>query len=169
MATKKRRIVIPSLAYGEGSDDEEFLRYIKRTYAQHKTVKFDNGHGGSPTEVVATMLRRNDFSAYGSKIVLFDDDRPETKEAISNAKEKQILPVVSQQCIEYELLKIIGANKKALSRAKTSSQNAKKEFAKYGCEHTQESYAKNFPKDQLDKTRKTNNWLNAIIEFFEKS
>lgn len=168
MAAKIRATITTSLVYGEGSDDEEFLKYIKQTYTPRKTVRFKNGHGGDPVQVVKTMLKCIDFSAYDKRMVLFDDDRLGAEEAICIARKECIFPVVSNQCLEYELLKILGVNKAVLGRARMDSRSAKREFANCSCKHTQESYKTRFSKDKLDKARKTSQWLNDIIDFFEE-
>lgn len=159
------------LVYGEGSDDGSWLKYIKSLLYRRNcgfTVKVKNGEGGSPVEVVCSMIKLTEFNQYDVRYALFDDDRKEVAEAIELAQEHDIIPLISHGCLEAELLTIIGKSA-VISRLKTSINTGaiKKKFKKECGGHNEYDYARHFPRQLLDQVRGNNEWLDKIMQLFE--
>ncbi len=169
---RKRTVRKTTLMYGEGSDDQCWLNYLKSLFAKEKTVKIKNGGGGSPDSVIKRMVGDISFNDYDGKIALLDTDRPEFIEAKNLANEHSITLIPSNGCIELELLellriiypkKVSGA---ALKRARVNSHQAKAEFKKV-CEHSPNAYAKFFTNETLIEARSSSTWLDMLLAALE--
>ena len=160
------------LVYGEGGDDGAWLKYVKKLLYQRNNdfvVKVKNGSGGSPVEVINDMVKLPEFKQYPSKCVVFDGDRAETAAAIERAKQLEIAVIVSQGCLEEELLIIAGKRSRVASTRRTSldTRLIKKQFINECGGHNERSYAIHFPEELLDKKRLTNPWLDVVMRLFE--
>lgn len=165
---KRRAQIQTTMAYGEGSNDETWLIYIKELYAKGKRgIKIKNGGGGSPESVIIRMTKNIAFSEYERKFALIDSDRGHIDEARNLAKKNGITLIVSNQCLEVELLKIKNVSKSVRKIISTNSKEAKKEFLRR-CSHNQDNYRKVFPKKVLNSERKKSKWLDSIIRIFEE-
>ncbi len=170
MTRKKREVISTTiLLCGEGSNDEAWLKYLKSIFATRNCrVKICNGGGGSPTSIIRKMTHREEFNYYTHRYVLIDSDRPETEEALIKARKNNIAVIISEQCLEVELLKLCNVTGNVLKRVKEDSKKAKEEFAKIG-KHDSKSYSKLFPKTLLlTERKKGNKWLDELIGVFEE-
>lgn len=156
------------LIYGEGDNDQTWLSYLKSLFAKNQSgIKIDNGSGGSPDSVLEKMMKRREFYEYAEKYALLDSDRKEIDIAKGIAEKNGIILIVSEGCLEFELLKIYGIPKMTLKRLKSNSNNAKSEFKKI-CRHNPDNYKKIFPKELLiGEYKKGNNWIKELIDVFE--
>jgi len=75
--------------------------------------------------------------------------------------------IVSDQCLEFELLKIIGMTASVSKRCRGDSSAAKREFHKK-CKCPRNDYPKLFPKEKIIECRKRGNtWLDSLLNIFE--
>lgn len=157
------------LIYGEGSDDADFAKHIKSIYGKGQKATIDNGNGGSPVNVLKDMRNHVVFEVADRRYILVDSDR---EQDLNNMLEKiqaeslNVIPIIAEQCLEHEILKILKASKGILARTRCNSQTAKKELAKI-CDMSKTSYNRLLSKPVLDEARKTNNWLDSIIKIYE--
>lgn len=166
---KKKKQKRTVLFFGEGADENAFLKYIRRLYAHNASVKITirDGNGGSADMVVK---KASNFTGdFDHRIAMIDNDKPqkEMTAARKMAKESNIDLIECEPCLEGLLLTII--EQRSVS-SKTSKQ-CKREFEKkHICENKRcdvDEYARVFPKDVLDDARKRIPELDRIIRFME--
>lgn len=170
----KRRIHNTLLFLGEGANDKCWLLYLKEMYARNKSITIRSGTGGSPDSIICKMTRDPGFYGYDTKVALIDNDRQESEmiKALRLAMSYDIKIIRSIRCLDTELLKIIYTTKpsivstKSMKQARSESKYSKKEFGRI-CGHCREKYKQFFPKETLEKARKSNKWLELIISELE--
>lgn len=158
------------LLYGEGDDDEKFLKYLRKVYAPHKAgVTFGNAHGGDPLHLVNSIKKKVGFDDFRKKLALFDSDRGNVQPAQAQLHNVGVQSVVSHQRIEVELLLVHGgATESQIRRARDSSSDAKTIFKEVcNCDFSMKSLERSFPKELLDAKRDSSPWLDSLIEFIE--
>lgn len=168
----RRTIREPRLVYGEGGDDATWLKYVKsllysRSY--NFVISINNGNGGSPVEVVRSMMKLTGFDQYVDRHVLFDSDREEVEEAVELARKNSITPIISRGCLEAELLAIAGKGV-VIPKCGNSmnTRRIKQKFIEECGGHGERNYERYFPKQLLDRARTDNEWLDKIMCLFEQ-
>lgn len=161
---------------GEGSRDKSFAEYLYRLYhvAQLK-VTFSDAKGGSPLKQIKDMRLVRGAKGFDKRLAMYDIDRGEddVNAALVEAKNDSDIPIQSllaRNNIECEILRLANAPAKVLHRAMVSADAAKHEFKKFfklKDEDAVVEWGKYFSKEYLDEARKTNVWLNAIIDAIE--
>ncbi|HBI17100.1 MAG: hypothetical protein UR60_C0021G0020 [Candidatus Moranbacteria bacterium GW2011_GWF2_34_56] len=166
---KKQKRTI--LFYGEGADEDVFLRYLNTIYGKHNInlrIKIKNGSGGAPDMVVKKAI--NYYGDFDARVVIIDTDRPkiEIEAARKMAKDSGVFLIENNPCLEALLLRILNVGKIIKNK---KSEYYKKEFEKgHICERKRcnvDEYKKIFPKNILDNKRKEIEELNKIIGFME--
>ena len=90
---QKTRLIV-----GEGSDDKEFLKHLKRLYHNRKTnftITPKKARGGSPEDIVNYTIRSKSHIDYNEVYILLDE-LPPYEEAQQIAKEDGIVLIVSK-------------------------------------------------------------------------
>ena len=172
MSRKRYVKSLKCFGYGEGSADKNWLKYLKKLYIDRGKgiVYIDGDSGGSPKSVIEEMSRQPSFDAYPKKVVVVDDDRGESEmmeaERYIKSNDLEVKIIVSECCLEYELLKISGClDDNGLSKLKNKASSEIKKIYKEKCGgYSKEDFAKHFPKNKLDEARKTSPWLDGIIK-----
>jgi hypothetical protein len=156
--------------YGEGLEDEAFLKYLRGLYSQNSGVgvKIRNGKGGNPIGVVINAA--NEPGDYDRRIVILDNDALEADMNLARheAQKRNIKLLENTPCLESVLLAILNDGK---SYADKQSPWCKKEFeSKYldSKKRTEiREYENIFPKILLDTIRSKVLELNRIILIME--
>jgi len=165
---KKRRAKKTILIFGEGFNEEMFLKHLRKLYAYDSgiAVTVKKGRGGNAQNIVVDSDKIP--GAFGKKVVMFDNDKPKNEmiQARKEAKVRNILLLENTPCLEYLLMTIVDKKPK-----KKNSQWCKKEFEnkyihrKKRREFTE--YDKVFPKKLLDYKRSTVPILNKLISMMQ--
>jgi len=153
--------IITVLAYGEGSTERAFLKYLRDVYCNRYSgisIKVKNGGGGSPEDVLDKTIKNKYSGDYQNTFILLDTDKKWSNEFKQKAKKNEIKLIGSVPCMEGLFLLIL-INK--------SSGQCKKEFEKRYLDKKKklipENYKKIFPKKLLEKRRKKIPILDEII------
>jgi hypothetical protein len=165
--TAKRTLLV----YGEGLEDEIFLKYLKGKYHLRDrgiAITIRNGKGGTPSAVVVSA--NNDPGIYDRRIVIIDNDKGklEMNSARSLATSKRIQLIEITPCLEAVFLSIVQPGK---SYSGWDSAACKKEFESKFIERKKRTdpneYEKVFPKGTLDKVRTNVTELHILIQIME--
>lgn len=165
---KRRQASKTALLFGEGFDEEMFLKYLKNLYCYNSNIAISvkKGKGGNARSIIMDANRTP--GAFDRIIVVFDNDKPKAEmvEARQEAKNRGIELVENTPCLEYLLLMIL---KKRVGDK--NSDWCKAEFeAKYIGKKKRgdfNEYAKIFPKKLLDSQRLSIPGLNRLISIME--
>lgn len=158
------------LFYGEGLNEEVFLKHLRSLFAYGKNVAVTvrRGKGGSARDIVVDAA--NDFSAFDKRVVILDNDKEEAGMIIAReqASTRNIELLENTPCLECLFLSILEPRTNHGSR---SSNDCKKYF--------QEKYLngnnvitdieckKLFSRPVLEGVMTTNLQLKRIIEILE--
>ncbi len=165
-----RRAKCTILFYVEGSSEEVFLKHLRRTYARNSgvAVTIRNGQGGSADGIVQRAICYP--GGFDRRVAVLDNDKPknEMAKARALAKTAGVEIIENCPCLEALLLRILNGGK-ILEDA--NSKYYKKEFEKkHICESKRcniDEYAKIFPKNVLDGSRKKVKELGRIVGLME--
>lgn len=152
---KDRKVKLATLiAVGEGAHDKAFLNHMKGIYDYRHSgqkVTVDSADGGSPEDIIQSVIRKNRHAAYDRSYILLDSDIPIPEKARNIAKQKRIELIESTPlCLEGMLLEILEEPVPEISQKC-------KDFLhpKLACAPTDPKAYKNlFSKDVLDNTDK---------------
>ncbi len=158
------------MVYGEGLNEEIFLRHLKSLFAYGKNVAVTvrRGKGGSARDIVVDA--GNDFSAFDKRVVILDNDKSEGEMAVAReeASNRNIEVVENTPCLECLLLSIL---EPSANHANDMSAALKKRFQKNYLNGdktlTQIKCEKLFTKTVIETTRIKNATLKRIIEIME--
>lgn len=166
---KKRYAKRTLLIFGEGFDEEVFLKYLKGLYSQNAniSVTIRKGKGGSAGEIV--ICTHKEPGAFDRRIVVFDCDKPkkEMQQARQEAKTHNIELIENEPCLEFLLLSILC---KATEPNKDSKWFKKEFEGKYMDEKKRNQlteYSKLFPKKLLDSKKSKISNLKRLISVME--
>lgn len=145
----KRTILI----YGEGFNEEMFLKHLRSLYSYNNdiAVTIRKGTGGTADRIVINAGRIP--GAFDKKVVVLDNDKPdlEMAKAREDARNKNIELIENSPCLEASLLSILHNGK---SFAGKDSSWCKSEFeSKYIVKKKRDDsneYIKIFPQALLD-------------------
>jgi len=151
---KKRQASKTLLVFGEGFNEEMFLKHLKSLYSYKSNVAITikKGKGGDAKNIVIDADKTP--GAFDRKIVILDNDKTKTEmtKARQEAKNRNIELIENTPCLEYLLVSILDK--------KTSGKNSdwcKGEFeSKYLSKKKRREpneYIKLFPKKLLDIKR----------------
>jgi len=108
-----RRVKLTTLiVVGEGAHDKAFLNHMKSIYdgrTSGQKVTINSADGGSPVDIINTVIRKHSHTDFDKRYVLLDSDVPITQQARIRAKRSKIELVESTPvCLEGMLLEILG-------------------------------------------------------------
>lgn len=169
---KKRRAASQILLmYGEGLEDETFLKYLKSIYHSRDTgtsIKIYNGRGGNPSSVIIRAV--HEPGGYSHRIVVLDNDKgaSEMQQARQEAISRSIDLIENTPCLEAILLAILNDGKNYSDK---QSSWCKSEFESNYLDEKKRTeineYGKIFPKMLLDIQRSKVSELNKLIALME--
>ncbi len=156
--------------YGEGLEDEVFLKHLRSLYSRDSGVRVTirNGKGGHPADVVINAA--NQPGQFSQRIVMLDNDMSEAdmNMARQEAEKRNIALIENKPCLEAILLAILNGGK---SYADKKSPWCKKEFESKYLDSKKRTdireYEKLFPKAALDAVRSKVPELDKIISLME--
>ena len=155
MTKPRRKVKLTALiVVGEGPHEKAFLNHMKSLYDGRitgQTVKVESADGGSPADIIKTMIRKYRHTDYDKRYVLMDSDvyiGPQEYKVAHKAKIK--LVISTPVCLEGMLLEVLGQFAPATNRACKSALHP--QLA--GPPTDRRSYANKFPQAVLDVTEK---------------
>jgi hypothetical protein len=166
---KKRRQANKTLLFfGEGMNEEVFLKHLRKLYCHDNNiaVTIKKGRGGDAKNIVLDAFKVP--GEFNRRVVVLDNDKGkgEIKRARQLTKDKGIELLKNTPCLEHLLLLILDS--KEIS---TNSKKCKKIFEEKYIEKTQRKeryeYDKYFSKKLLDKKRENIKVLDYIIKIME--
>ena len=165
---KKRQASKTLLVFGEGFDEEMFLKHLKSLYSYKSNVAITikKGKGGDAKNIVIDADKTP--GAFDRKIVILDNDKTKTEmtKARQEAKNRNIELIENTPCLEHLLVSIL--DKKPSGK---NSDWCKGEFeSKYLSKKKRgelSEYIKLFPKKLLDIKRLKISELNKLILIME--
>ncbi len=152
---KSRKVKLATLiVMGEGPHEKAFLNHMKHLYDDRTTeqkVTIDSADGGSPHDIINSVVRKHRHTDFDRRFVLLDSDvniEPKDREL---ARKNRIVLIESKPvCLEGMLLDILDERvprtNQACKDALHSQLSGKPTIAS--------SYADIFTKDLLDSTEK---------------
>ena len=165
---KKRQASKTLLVFGEGFNEEMFLKHLKAlySYGNNVAITVKKGKGGDAQNIIIDADKI--LGDYNRKIVVLDNDKPkvEMTKARKEAKDRNIELIENEPCLENLLLLIL--DKKISGK---NSRWCKGEFeGKYLDKKKRgesEEYVKLFPKKLLEERRLEIAELNKLILIME--
>lgn len=142
------------IVVGEGAHDKAFLDHMKSIYDSRNSgqkIKIDSADGGSPHDVIKTIIKKTNHTDYDRKYILMDSDVAIPQQDLSNAKKNNIVILLSEPlCLEGMLLDILGQT--TPPTAESCKRSLHPQLA--GQPVYAESYVSLFPKLVLDSAKK---------------
>jgi len=151
---KRRSASKTILIYGEGLDEETFLKHLRSIYSNNTNVAVTirKGKGGSVLDLVIDAYKS--YGAFNKKVVVLDNDKgiTEMRKAKTEAKKRRIELYENTPCLESILLSILVNGKNFRNK---SSKWCKQEFETKYLDRKRRNelkkYTKLMPKKLLDK------------------
>lgn len=167
---KRRHASKTLLLFGEGFNEEMFLKYLRSQYTRDRgiAVTIKKGKGGTADGIVIEAAKMP--GAFDRKIVILDNDKPKTEmeKARREAKNRNIELIENTPCLEFLLLSIMNSEKKPTGKNSVWCKNEfESKYLKKQKRGEPDEYAKLFPKDLLDKQRSKIEELNKLIAILE--
>ncbi|MFC1749617.1 hypothetical protein ACFL2V_12515 [Pseudomonadota bacterium] len=152
---KRRKVKLATLiVMGEGPHDKAFLNHMKGLYDDRKTgqiVKIDSADGGSPRDIINSVIRKCRHTEFDRRYILLDSDVTIPQQDREKAKKAGIVLVESKPiCIEGMLLDILGQSVPGTNQGCKDSLHPQLS----GEPTVASSYAVLFTQDLLDNTEK---------------
>lgn len=165
---KKRQANKTLLVFGEGYDEEMFLKHLKAIYSYKSNVKITvkKGKGGDAQNIVIDADKM--IGAYDRKVVVLDNDKPKTEmaKARQEAKDRGIELIENTPCLEHLLISILDKKHIGMTSAACKSEFESKYIDKKKRGEPNE-YVKLFPKKLLEARRLKIIELNKLILIME--
>ena len=165
---KKRQASKTLLVFGEGCDEEIFLKYLKGIYSYKSNVAISvkKGKGGDAQNIVIDADKIP--GAYDRKVVILDNDKAkaEMAKARQEAKNRNIELIENTPCLEHLLISILDKKMNGKSSAWCKSEFESKYIDKKKRGELSE-YTKLFPKKLLEAQRLKIPELNKLILIME--
>ncbi len=158
------------LIYGEGLNEEIFLKYLKSLYAHNKgiAIKIRRGKGGDPLSLVEDALKYP--GEFMQRIVILDNDRDakEMERARKKAKEEKLELIENTPCLEGTLLSILVSGKSFNTKSSPwCKKKFEEEYIGRDKRNDLEEYRKVFKKKILEAQRGNISQLSIIISYME--
>ncbi|MCD4694225.1 hypothetical protein K8R62_02600, partial [bacterium] len=122
---KRRHANKTLLIFGEGMNEQMFLKHLKKLYCcdTNVAITVKKGRGGNSANIVIDASRVP--GGFDRRVVVLDNDKPkgEIEKARSIAKSKGIELIENTPCLEHLLLSILDS-----SKASDNSSKCKKIF-----------------------------------------
>lgn len=125
-----RKVKLATLiVVGEGPHDRAFLNHMKSLYDSRETgqkVTINSADGGSPGDIIDTVIRKNRHTNFDKRYILLDSDVPIIQQDRDKARRNKIELVESTpHCLEGMLLDILGEPVPANSNACKAAMHPK--------------------------------------------
>lgn len=154
------------LAVGEGHSEEAFLKYLRSLYCSGGngvSVTVRNAYGKGPHNVIEHALRHTMAAAYDRQLCLLDTDIVWPTALIKRAKQKRIILIGANPCLEGMLLDILGN-----TTPDTSIECKRLLRTITNADMTESSdYDREFTKQVLERSRQRIRALDDLISSFE--
>jgi hypothetical protein len=165
---KRRQASKTLLVFGEGFNEEMFLKHLKVLYAFEKNVAITvkKGKGGDAQNIIIDADKI--LGSYDRKIVVLDNDKPkaEMAKARKEAKDRNIELIENTPCLESLLLFIL--DKKPSGKISVWCKNEfEKKYIDKKKRGEPNEYIKLFPKKLLEARRLKIVELNRLILIME--
>lgn len=165
---KKRQASKTLLVFGEGFNEEMFLKHLRSLYSYKSNVAITvkKGKGGDAQNIVIDADKT--LGSYDRKIVILDNDKskPEMLKARQEAKNRNIELIENTPCLEYLLVSILDKKPSGKASAWCKGEFEGKYLDKKKRGEPSE-YAKLFPKKLLDIKRSKILELNKLVSIME--
>lgn len=165
---KKRQASKTLLVFGEGFNEEMFLKHLRALYSYESNVAVSvkKGKGGDAQNIIIDADKI--LGHYDRKIVVLDNDKPKVEmlKARKEAKNRNIELIENTPCLEYLLISILGkkVTKKTSAEYKSEFESKYLDKKKRG---EPNEYIKLFPKKLLEIQRLEMVTLNRLILIME--
>lgn len=165
---KKRHANKTLLIFGEGFDEEMFLKHLRNLYSYKNNVAITikKGKGGDAQSIIIDADKEQ--GAFDRRIVVLDNDKSKTEmvKARQEAKKRNIELIENTPCLESLLLTILNykPNGKDSNWCKNEFESKYLDKKKRG---EPSEYAKLFPKKLLDIKRSKILELNKLVSIME--
>ncbi|MCF7795403.1 RloB domain-containing protein [Patescibacteria group bacterium] len=165
---KKRQANKTLLVFGEGMNEEVFLKHIRKLYCYNTNVAITikKGRGGDAKNIVLDAYKVP--GEFNRIVVILDNDKPknEIKKARQFTRDKEIELLENTPCLEHLLLMILDSEE-----ISANSKKCKRIFEEKYIEKTKRKeryeYDKYFSKELLEKKREIIKILDYIIKIME--
>jgi hypothetical protein len=165
---KRRQANKTLLVFGEGMNEEIFLKHLRKLYCCNNNIAITvkKGRGGDAENIVLDANKVP--GGFNRRVVILDNDKTKNEiiKARKVAKDKKIELIENTPCLEYLFLLILDSR-----NISTDSKECKKVFEKEYIEKRQRKeareYDKYFTKKSLDGKRKNIKILDSIIKIME--
>lgn len=142
------------IVVGEGPQDKAFLNYMKSLHdirESGQTVTISSADGGSPGDIINTVIRKHRHTDFDERYVLLDSDVPISQQVRAKAKKQKIVLIESTpHCLEGMLLDVLGQFIPSTSKACKAAMHPQ-----LSSEPTNpKAYAALFPQSVLDDSTK---------------
>lgn len=153
------------LIVGEGRHEEAFLKHVKQLFVQREgdlEVKIRQAGGKGALHVIEWTGRQIANTSYDKVAALLDTDTDWNDSVAKKARQKKIIVLTSETCLEAMLLRALGITPVGDARA------MKRQFAPYVNQDAtcHENYAEHFGKDRLLAVRTTEPTIDALLKLF---
>jgi len=165
---KRRQASKTLLVFGEGFNEEMFIKHLRALYScgSNVAITVKNGKGGDAQNIVIDADKI--IGAYNRRIVVLDNDKPkiEMTKARKEAKSRNIELIENTPCLENLLLLILDKKTNGKNSAWCKSEFESKYIDKKKRGELDE-YIKLFPKELLEARRLKIVELNKLILIME--
>jgi hypothetical protein len=165
---KKRQANKTLLVFGEGYDEEMFLKHLKSIYSYKSNVAISvkKGKGGDAQNIVIDADKM--IGAYDRKVVVLDNDKAKAEmvKARQEAENRNIELIENTPCLEHLLISILDKKMTGKNSAWCKSEFESKYIDKKKRGEPNE-YVKLFPKKLLEARRLKIIELNKLILIME--
>jgi hypothetical protein len=165
---KKRQANKTLLVFGEGYDEEMFLKHLKAIYSYKSNVAISvkKGKGGDAQNIVIDADKIP--GAYDRKVVILDNDKEKAEmvKARQEAENRNIELIENTPCLEHLLISILDKKMTGKNSAWCKSEFESKYIDKKKRGEPNE-YVKLFPKKLLEARRLKIIELNKLILIME--
>lgn len=165
---KKRQANKTLLIFGEGFNEEIFLKHLRALYSYQSNVKINvkKGKGGDAQNIIINADKI--LGSYDRKIVVLDNDKPEAEmlKARQEAKNRAIELIENTPCLEYLFISIL-ENKVIEEDSAWFKREFENKYISKKRRGEVNEYVKLFPKTLLEKQRLKIIGLNKLILIME--
>jgi hypothetical protein len=172
MAKPRRHAKRAVLLFAEGATEEAFLRFLGGLIYERgcgHSLKIASANGGSPEDIIEACLSRLELAAYDTCLVLMDTDVPWSENVFQAARDRGLILVGAEPCIEGLLLRLL--DDPYYPKVKADSKKCKVRFEEAYLDERQKlnpnAYARIITKEALISKRRQCTALYAILRFIE--
>ncbi|MEA1925950.1 MAG: RloB domain-containing protein [Patescibacteria group bacterium] len=166
---KKRRARKTLLMFGEGFNEEIFLKHLRKLYSYNSgtATKVKSGKGGDAQSIIIDADKT--YGAFDRKIVVLDNDKPKNEmvKARQEAKRRKIELIENTPCLEFLLMSIIIGKKLNEKNSSWYKSEFESKYLDRKKRREPNEYDKLFPKKLLDSKRPAILELNKLISIME--